>query len=468
MNPLRFSTTPPQTFVALSLVLIIAIVVATSVAQSTFYRRAIIDRESRIVSDMVHAFTLEQESEGNLNSADLRNYTESRARAKLEHSFSSLKNLPGETLLKVYNPDQVIAWSDAPELIGTRVNFNKEDLMLATGGEVRAVLNSRDLHNRIAEGFRQPSVIEFYVPFTLKDQGATPATVSGVVSVYLYQDDVDRAIFQGTLLLWMITGLGGAILFASLYRLFYSVYNKQREAESQFAKLSTEHERILQIEKLSALGQMVSEIAHQLNNTLVGVVNLAELAQREADNPGRVRELLADVRRAGEDCRAFVQRMLQFNAASRFEPRPTDIIELSRETIAFFQQSMAGNPEVSLEAPDHRMTLNVDPVLMRHALFNLIHNAALSEPKGPVAVSLARDERNDVPGCRIVVSDRGSGIKPEVAAKLFTPFFTTRSGGTGLGLSVTQHIVAQHGGNIHAENNPEGGARFVIWLPTLR
>jgi signal transduction histidine kinase len=66
------------------------------------------------------------------------------------------------------------------------------------------------------------------------------------------------------------------------------------------------------------------------------------------------------------------------------------------------------------------------------------------------------------------VSDRGSGIKPEVAAKLFTPFFTTRSGGTGLGLSVTQHIVAQHGGSIRAENNPGGGARFVIWLPASR
>ena len=142
--------------------------------------------------------------------------------------------------------------------------------------------------------------------------------------------------------------------------------------------------------------------------------------------------------------------------------------ELTRETIAFFQQSMAGHPDVTLEVPDYPLMLNVDPVLMRHALFNLIHNAALSEPKGPVVVSLAHDDRKDASGCRITVSDRGSGIKPEVAAKLFTPFFTTRSGGTGLGLSVTQHIVAQHGGSIHAEENPGGGARFVIWLPALR
>jgi signal transduction histidine kinase len=459
--------TPPQTFAALSLVLIIAIVVATSVAQSTFYRHAIINRESSTMSDLVYAITLQQESEGNLTSADLRDYTESKARSHLEHSFNSLKSLRGEALIKVYNPDQIIVWSDSPELIGTKASFNKADLARASGGEVRAVLNSRDLGTRIAEGFRQPSVIEFYVPFTLKGQGTSSNTASGVVSIYLYQEDVDRAIFQGTLLLWLITGLGGAVLFASLYRLFYSVYHKQREAESQFAKLSTEHERILQMAKLSALGQMVGEIAHQLNNPLVGVVNLAELAQREADNPERVRELLADVRRAGEDCRGFVQRMLQFNAASRFEPRPTDMNQLTRETIAFFQQSMTGHPDVSLEAPGHSLMLSIDPVLMRHALFNLIHNAALSEPKGPVVVSLARDDRKDASGYRITVSDRGSGIKPEVAAKLFTPFFTTRPGGTGLGLSVTQHIIAQHGGSIQAENNPGGGARFVIWLPAL-
>jgi len=98
----------------------------------------------------------------------------------------------------------------------------------------------------------------------------------------------------------------------------------------------------------------------------------------------------------------------------------------------------------------------------------LIHNAALAKPGGPVTVSLAPEERQGVAGYRITVSDCGSGIKPEVVAKLFTPFFTTRPGGTGLGLSVAQHIVVMHGGSIGGENRPEGGARFMIWLPTSR
>ncbi|MBI3373800.1 MAG: HAMP domain-containing histidine kinase [Betaproteobacteria bacterium] len=380
----------------------------------------------------------------------------------------ALKGLSGVLLVKLFSPGKTIVWSTEPQLVGTKLTSHAEHLDRAMMGEVQAMFNAADRSLNDVEKLPHTPLIEFYVPFSLVASGAEGDKVNGVFALYRSPQELNDTINHGRLLLWLVTGLGGVILFVSLNRLFKSVYHRQREAESRFIKLSAEHERIMRVEKLSALGQMVSEIAHQLNNPLVGVVNLAELAEHEADNPERVRELLGNVRRAGEDCREFVQRMLQFNEVSRFEPKPTDMNELTRETIIFFQQSMAGHPDVTLAAPDHPLMLDADPVLMRHALFNLIHNAALSEPKGPVVVSLAHDDSKDVPGCRIAVSDRGSGIKPEVAARLFTPFFTTRSGGTGLGLSVTQHIVAQHGGSIHAGNNPGGGARFVIWLPASR
>jgi len=117
---------------------------------------------------------------------------------------------------------------------------------------------------------------------------------------------------------------GGGVLFFALFRLFRSVYYNQRAAEMQFAKLSNEHGRMMQIEKLSAMGQMVSEIAHQLNNPLVGVINLTELAEREPGTPQRVKELLGEVRRAGHHCHGFVQRMLLINRATHSDRnRPT-------------------------------------------------------------------------------------------------------------------------------------------------
>jgi signal transduction histidine kinase len=211
---------------------------------------------------------------------------------------------------------------------------------------------------------------------------------------------------------------------------------------------------------------MVSEIAHQLNNPLVGVINLAELAEREIGNQERVKELLGQVRSAGEHCREYVQRVLQLSQLTRSERQPSDIYRLVRDTVAFFQQSLGGHLSVTMEAPLEPLISDVDENLVRNALFNLIHNASQIDPNGMVAVSVAREQRDGRPGVSITVSDRGAGFPRELADKLFEPFFTTRSGGTGLGLSIAQHIAILHGGTISAENRPEGGASFTMWIPT--
>jgi signal transduction histidine kinase len=108
----------------------------------------------------------------------------------------------------------------------------------------------------------------------------------------------------------------------------------------------------------------------------------------------------------------------------------------------------------------------VDPVLIRQALFNLVHNAILAAPVRQVHVALAFAKHEGAHGVLLSVTDSGSGFGSDTAAKLFKPFFTTRSSGTGLGLSVAQHIAMKHGGVVLAENLATGGAKFSIWLPT--
>ena len=98
----------------------------------------------------------------------------------------------------------------------------------------------------------------------------------------------------------MVTAAGGIVLFGALFALFRSVWRGREEAESRLMRLSGEHQRIIHLEKLSAAGAMVGEVAHQINNPLVGVINLAQLAEREADNSALTRELLTDIKRAGE------------------------------------------------------------------------------------------------------------------------------------------------------------------------
>lgn len=245
-------------------------------------------------------------------------------------------------------------------------------------------------------------------------------------------------------------------------------YRRQHDLEHQLLRLNVEHGRILQLEKLSALGTMVGGIAHQLNNPLVGVVNIAQLAEREADDPVRTRELLGEIRRAGEDCRAFVRRMLDFSKVSCFEGKPTAMAALIDETVLMFRQAEPRHLPVDLHLPDEAVVLTVDPILIRHALFNLLLNAAqatVGDAAIVIALERAADPARGTPGWSLTVTDHGAGMAPEVLDNIFVPFYTTHSDGTGLGLPVVQQVALLHDGHVTVTSAPGRGTRFAIWLP---
>ena len=451
---------PPQVFAIISLFMIIVMLAATGFTQASYFRQTIIDRDATLIRDMVNALAAGHE----LSALSLKNAADEKFRQCLNQSFIPISNFQGVVQVKVFNRDNVIVWSDRPNLVGTKRTKHIELLTKALDGKAQAAFNSAIVSTDA--DIRMPQTIEFYVP--LFSESGDQSEVIGAVALYKVSDHLNKTIHEGLLLLWAAMSGAGLILFLALYKLFLLVYSRQKNAELQFSKLTLNHQRLVQIEKLSAMGELVGEIAHQLNNPLVGVLNLAQLAEREADNPQRIRELLLDIRKAGIECRETVQRILRINQLSRSEPQLVDIKELARDTIVFAHQSLGYHHTVEFDAPEQDIMLSVDPVLIRHALFNLIHNATLAAPASAVAVSLDRLEQNGIPGYRFSVTDCGSGISDEVAASLFKPFFTTRPQGTGLGLSVAQHIIMKHGGSIWAENVKGGGARFIFWLPAIK
>lgn len=458
-------TSPRRLFAIISLLMIVVMLTATGFTQAPFFRQAIIDREAVIVRDMVNALVVEH----GLSASDLDSYDETVSRLHLNQSFNALKSLSDVVHIKVFNRDDKIAWSDDSNLLGTKRTAHMEHLTRAMHGKIEAVFNpAKHNSNVFDQGPAAPATIEFYVPL-LPTMANQSAVVIGVLSLYRSPDHLNETIRHGLYLLWAIIGAAGLILFVALFTLFNKVYSRQKNAELQFSKLTAEHQRIVQLEKLSAMGALVGEIAHQLNNPLVGVLNLTQLAEREAEDPQRVKELLAEVRKAGIECRDIIQRILRINQISRSEPQATDMKELVRDTIKFCHQSIAPHHILEFDGPSQDVQLNIDPVLVRQALFNLIHNAILAAPESAVTVLLASEQHEGVPGHQLSVTDSGHGFDDEVAAKLFTPFFTTRPHphGTGLGLSVAQHIAMKHGGLVRAENLPAGGARFSIWLPAI-
>lgn len=310
-------TSPRRLFAIISLLMIVVMLTATGFTQAPFFRQAIMDREAVIVRDMVNALVVEH----GLSASDLDSYDETVSRLHLNQSFNALKSLSDVVHIKVFNRDDKIAWSDDSNLLGTKRTAHMEHLTRAMHGKIEAVFNpAKHNSNVFDQGPAAPATIEFYVPL-LPTMANQSAVVIGVLSLYRSPDHLNETIRHGLYLLWAIIGAAGLILFVALFTLFNKVYSRQKNAELQFSKLTAEHQRIVQLEKLSAMGALVGEIAHQLNNPLVGVLNLTQLAEREAEDPQRVKELLAEVRKAGIECRDIIQRILRINQISRSEPQ---------------------------------------------------------------------------------------------------------------------------------------------------
>jgi signal transduction histidine kinase len=282
---------------------------------------------------------------------------------------------------------------------------------------------------------------------------------------------LEKTIMWSLLLVLLVSLLASVAVLGVFYLALDKVerdYQRQHELEHQLLRLNSEHQRILQLEKLSALGTMVGGIAHQLNNPLVGVVNMAQLAEREVTGNERLRELLSDIRSAGEDCRTFVKRMLAFSKASSFESKPTAMASLIEETVLLFRQAEPRHLLVTLDLEDTSAVISLDPILIRHALFNLLLNAAQAiSGSGEIRIRLQRsdDTVRGLPGWLLVVEDQGRGIDAQDLEKIFVPFFTSRSDGTGLGLPVVQHVALLHGGQVSASSEPGHGTRIAMWLP---
>ena len=242
-------------------------------------------------------------------------------------------------------------------MVGTQRTTHIDDLTRAMHGEVRAVFNpARSNMNILEQGPPTPESIEIYAPIFRPEMDDPNAEVIGVLSLSRSPLELNRTIQEGLYLQWMVIGAGGIILFTALYRLFTLVYSRQKMAESRFTKLTAEHDRIVQLEKLSAMGEIVSEIAHQINNPLVGVINLTQMAERDPEISARMKRLLAAIRTSGVECSEFVQRLLRLNQIARSEPQRVEINDLVRDTIAFFHQTIGKHHRVIYEPPDTEVT----------------------------------------------------------------------------------------------------------------
>jgi len=228
--------------------------------------------------------------------------------------------------------------------------------------------------------------------------------------------------------------------------------------------------KLLQTEKMAALGQLVSGIAHELNNPLTTIMGYAQLLLGHGLRPPQFSEA-SKVFQEAERARRIVKNLLYVARENKPERTRVDLNEIVERTLALRSYELrVENIVVECDLAHNLPETVGDPHQLQQVVLNLLVNAeqSLLQGRGQGRVWI-RTQRTALGKISLEVSDDGPGIPPEIASRIFDPFFTTKPSGvgTGLGLSIVYGIVQQHDGEITFESQPGAGAKFLVELPVI-
>lgn len=230
-------------------------------------------------------------------------------------------------------------------------------------------------------------------------------------------------------------------------------------------------------DRLAALGEMAAAIAHEVKNPLAGIEVMAGLLKRQLAGNDDALSILNDIIKEAKMANAIVIEVLDFVRPIRLEVDHVGLASVVRDAISMAESHVPrGAIDVSVSMPDDLPDIQGDPHQIRQIFTNLLTNAfEAMEGRGEVTITAALvpaeeevavgSDVKPVPTVQVEVADNGPGVTPEVMEKMFSPFFTTKARGSGLGLSIVRKIVDAHDGRIDMSARPGGGVRFRVTLP---
>jgi two-component system sensor histidine kinase PilS (NtrC family) len=216
-------------------------------------------------------------------------------------------------------------------------------------------------------------------------------------------------------------------------------------------------------ERLASIGRLAAGIAHEIRNPLASISGSIEMLKTTPGADADSRQLMDIAVREVDRLNLLITELLDYARPHKEERRRLDLGEHASEIVRAFEQERREKITVAVDLPAG-VIVEAAPGQLRQVLWNLIRNAAdamSTSGGGEIAIRLGRD------GARatLAIRDQGPGIAPDRLDRLFEPFYSTKAGGTGLGLATVARIVADHAGSIDVTSEPGQGATFTVRLP---
>jgi len=220
-------------------------------------------------------------------------------------------------------------------------------------------------------------------------------------------------------------------------------------------------------DRMKELGEIAATVAHEIRNPLGGIRGYASLLYRDLKEQQNLQEMAGFIIEGTKSLEKVVSAVLHYSKPLEIQPQTLDIGNYLKKIGKFVKVDAAfpTNVKLALHIPDSPLLAPFDPEALKSALLNLIFNAFQAMPLGgTLTISLLKVETS----CQISISDTGVGIDEEQIQNLFSPFYTTKKKGNGLGLVETQKIIQAHFGSIDVRSQPRVGTTFTITIPLKR
>jgi signal transduction histidine kinase len=269
-------------------------------------------------------------------------------------------------------------------------------------------------------------------------------------------------------------------LFAERNKTVGALQNSNTQLQIALSELKQTQEKMVQQERLAAVGQLAAGIAHDFNNILTTILGFAELMQISPDTPAAMQSDLQKIIASSQRAAHLVRQLLDFSRKTIRQPKQFDLASFTKESVKFLERTIPENIQTNLDLEPGDYMIEADLTQLQQVITNLAVNARDAMPTGgKLRIGLARVVCADNIHCalcnqpiegewvQLEVTDTGSGISADILPRIFEPFFTTKKvgEGTGLGLSQVSGIVVQHQGHIRVESQVGQGTTFTIYLP---